>query len=147
MKFNFNTFTVPPSWTKNWVTTHRTQTSYTKKCWRRSEHLLWCVVFMPKETKSEPKAQAQLLGSGSAASGPGDVFKTICSGLDIFGNAVTVIVSTITDRHQCIQRIDWSRVADVLKVKRHFSLFCLWTLTQCGPTEISSLHLRYIPWS
>lgn len=30
---------------------------------------------VPTETKSEPKAQAQLLGSGSAASGPRDVFR------------------------------------------------------------------------
>ncbi|TNN27999.1 hypothetical protein EYF80_061853 [Liparis tanakae] len=42
------------------------------KCWRRTEHLLWWAV-CPRR-RSEPKAEAQLLGSGSAASGPRDVF-------------------------------------------------------------------------
>lgn len=58
--------------------TVKLQPPTTKKCWRRSEHLLWCAAFMCPRRLSEPKAGAQLLGSGSAASGGlRDVFKTL----------------------------------------------------------------------
>lgn len=129
----FNTFTVPPSCRETESLRTETRPPTTQNCWRRSEHLL-CCLHVPTETKSEPKAQAQLLGSGSAASGPRDVFITICSGLDTFGNAVPVTVSAFTDNHQC---------ASIEAELQMFSfLFLLWTLAHCGPTKIASLHLH-----
>lgn len=53
------------------------------KSWRRFEHLLWCAVFMCPRRLSEPKAGAQLLGSGSAAPGLRDVFKTLSALLTV----------------------------------------------------------------
>lgn len=112
----------------------------TQNCWRRSEHLL-CCLHVPTETKSDPKAQAQLLGSGSAASGPRDVFITICSGLDTFGNAVPVTVNAFTDNHQC------ASIEAELQMFYQFSVFAV-NLGSVWPSKnslASSAYQQSIP--
>lgn len=78
--------------------TAKLQPPTTKKCWRRSEHLLWCAAFMCPRRLSEPKAGAQLLGSGSAASGGWGMF----SKRSLFG------MSRLWQCcHRCSQHCQW----------------------------------------